>query len=49
MNMFAVGIQLKILVGLIVLFLTIGMLPSAANFIVTETQKMMNLFINAMM
>lgn len=38
-NMFAVGIQLKILVGLSVLFFTIGMLPDAANFIFTEMKK----------
>ena len=33
MNMFAVGIQMKILVGLSVLFFTAGMLPGAADFI----------------
>lgn len=41
MNMFAVGIQLKILVGLSVLFLTTSMLPDAADFIFTEMKKMM--------
>lgn len=36
MNMFAVGIQIKILVGFIILFLTTMMLPGAANFIFTH-------------
>lgn len=43
MNMFSVGMQLKILVGLGVLFLTIGMLPSISEFIFSEMQVM---FIN---
>ena len=33
MNMFAVGIQLKVLVGLSVLFLTVGMLPGIGDFV----------------
>lgn len=41
LNMFAVGIQLKILVGLAVLFFTAGMLPGAAEFIFKEMKKMM--------
>lgn len=41
MNMFSVGIQLKILVGLSVLFFTAAMLPDAANFIFMEMKKMM--------
>ncbi len=40
MNMFSVGIQLKILVGLVVLFLTIYLAPSIANFIITEIKTM---------
>ena len=40
MNMFAVGIQLKILFGLLILFLTIVLLPSIANFIF-ENMKIM--------
>lgn len=49
MNMFAVGMQLKILVGLSVLFLTIGMLPSAADYIFTEMKIMMVAFVEAIM
>lgn len=48
LNMFAVGIQLKILVGLGVLFLTIGMLPSAANFVFTEIREMMVAFVESL-
>ncbi len=49
MNMFAVGVQLKIIVGLGVLFLTTGLLPHAASFIYEEMQKMMVLFVKGMM
>lgn len=49
MNMFSVGIQLKILVGLGVLFLTAGMLPGAADFIFREMQTMTEALVNGMM
>lgn len=39
-NMFAVGIQLKVLVGLSVLFFTVGMMPGAADFIFQEMKRM---------
>lgn len=45
MNMFAVGIQLKILVGLLVLLLTTGMLGDASNFIFHEMKKLLVEFI----
>lgn len=48
MNMFAVGIQLKILVGLSALFLTAGMLPTAADFIYQEMQQMIVSFVGGM-
>ena len=48
MNMFAVGMQIKILVGFFVLFLTIQLLPSVANFIFTEMKKVMMLFVEGM-
>ncbi|MBR5127746.1 MAG: flagellar biosynthetic protein FliR [Roseburia sp.] len=48
MNMFAVGIQLKVLVGLAVLLVTVKLLPSVANFIFTEMRKMMVLFVEGM-
>ena len=40
MNMFAVGMQLKLLVGFAVMFLTISLLPSVANFIFEEMKVM---------
>jgi len=48
MNMFSVGIQLKILVGLTVLFLTAGMLSGAAEFVFEEMKNMMAGFANGM-
>ena len=40
MNMFAVGMQMKVLVGLIVLFLTVTLLPGISDFIFTEMKRM---------
>lgn len=48
MNMFAVGLQLKILVGLSVLFLTVGMLPGAADFLYREMKTMMTSFVGGL-
>lgn len=48
LNMFAVGIQLKILVGLSVIFFTAGMLPGMADFIFSEMQKMIYSFVGGM-
>ncbi len=47
MNMFAVGIQLKILVGLSVMFLTIQMMPGAADFIFTQMKTVITSFVEA--
>lgn len=49
LNMFAVGIQLKVLAGLTTMFVTIGMLPGASNFIFTEMKRMMVSFVEGMM
>ncbi len=49
MNMFAVGMQLKVLVGLCVLFFTTGMIPGISDFIFTEMKKMMVTFVQTMM
>ena len=49
MNMFAVGIQLKVLTGLSAMFLTAGMLPGAADFVYQEMKKMVVSFIGGMM
>lgn len=48
MNMFAVGIQLKVLVGLSVLFLTAGMMPRIADFVFDEMKRMIVSFVEAM-
>ncbi len=48
LNMFAVGIQIKVLVGLSVLFVTVGMMPGAANFIFEEMKKMIKAFVGVM-
>lgn len=48
MNMFAVGMQLKILIGLAVMFFSAALLPSVANFIFEEMKVMMKLFIEGM-
>lgn len=48
MNMFVIGMQLKIFVGLVVLFLTIGLLPNVSDFIFSEMDKMMKLIIHSM-
>ena len=48
MNMFAVGIQIKLLVGLSVLYLTCTMLGSASNFVFRYMQEMINGFTAAM-
>lgn len=48
MNMFVVGMQLKILTGLVVMFVTVYLLPSISNFIFSETKKMLVTFIENM-
>ena len=49
MNMFSVGIQLKLLFGLCVMFLTIGLLPHICSFTTTEIQKLMVALVEGMM
>lgn len=49
MNMFAIGVQLKILVGFAVLLVTTIMLPSVANFIFEEVKKMTSAFVGGML
>ena len=48
MNMFAVGIQLKVLVGLSVLFLTAGILPGIGDFVFNEMKRMLQAFVEGM-
>ena len=47
-NMFAVGIQLKVLIGLSVIFFTVGMLPGVADFIFQEMNRMIISFVGTM-
>lgn len=49
LNMFAVGIQIKVLVGLSVMFFTISLLPKASDFIFKEMRQMMVTFVEGMM
>ncbi len=49
MNMFAVGIQLKVLTGLAVLFFTVALLPDAANMVYTQMKRMVVAFVEGMM
>jgi len=49
MNMFSVGMQLKILVGLSMLFVTTGMIPGISEMIYTEIKIMMVAFVEAIM
>ncbi|BCN31518.1 flagellar biosynthetic protein FliR [Anaeromicropila herbilytica] len=48
LNMFVVGLQLKVFVGLFILLLIVGLLPSVTEFIFDEMQKMMEMAIKAM-
>ena len=48
MNMFAVGMQLKVLTGLSVLFFTAAMLPGISDFVFLEMKKMMVSFIGGL-
>ena len=43
MNMFAVGLQLKVLVGLCVLFVTVRMLPGVADYLIVKIESLLQL------
>ncbi len=49
MNMFAVGMQLKVMVGLSVLFFTVTLLPGAADFVFRQMKQVVNSFVESMM
>lgn len=49
MNMFAVGIQLKVLAGLMVLFVTVGLLPNISSLIFTQMKRIIVAFVEGMM
>lgn len=48
MNMFAVGIQIKIIVGLMVMFITVSMLNDASNFVFINMKELMEKFVYSM-
>lgn len=48
MNMFAVGIQLKIFFGFAVVILTVGLLPSVSEFLYREMDFMMKMMIESL-
>ena len=48
MNMFAVGMQLKVLVGLSVMLLTVRLLPGAADFVFKEMKSVIVSFVEGM-
>lgn len=48
MNMFSVGIQIKIIVGLFIMFFTISMMTDAANFIFINMKEMIQDFVYSM-
>lgn len=49
MNMFAVGIQLKVLTGLAIIYISAFLLPTAADFVFTEMKRMVVSFVEGMM
>lgn len=49
MNMFSVGIQLKLLAGLCVIMVTVTMLPDICNFITTQMQQLIVSMVEGMM
>lgn len=49
LNMFAVGMQLKIIVGLSTFYFTITLLPGAADFIFQQMKQVVTSFVDSMM
>jgi len=48
MNMFSVGIQIKIVIGLMVMLITVSMLGDASNFIFINMKELMHNFVYSM-
>lgn len=48
MNMFVIGIQLKLFVGLFVLFMVMGMMPGVVDFIFQEMREITGMFMKAL-
>ncbi|MCR5655610.1 MAG: flagellar biosynthetic protein FliR [Lachnospiraceae bacterium] len=49
MNMFAVGMQIKLMMGFGVMLLTVGLLPNISDMIFTELKRVLVSFVEAMM
>jgi len=49
MNMFSVGIQLKLLAGLVVVWIMMGLLPDICNIVSTKIQQMIVSMVEGMM
>ncbi|MDE6917887.1 MAG: flagellar biosynthetic protein FliR [Lachnospiraceae bacterium] len=49
MNMFSVGIQLKLLIGLSVIMVTVVLLPDVCNFVTTQMQQLIVSMVEGMM
>jgi flagellar biosynthetic protein FliR len=49
MNMFAVGMQMKILLGFAIIYLTVGMLPIAATIIFDQTKRVVTEMVRIML
>ena len=48
LNMFAVGMQFKVLVGLVILFLSVRMLPALSDNVFTQMKRMIVSFVEGM-
>lgn len=48
MNMFVIGIQLKVIVGLVVIFVTISLIPLMSNFIFDQMKMMIKQMLQGM-
>lgn len=48
MNMFVVGMQLKLIVGILVIFFTVSMLPAISTFIFEEIKSLMSALVRGM-
>ena len=47
MNMFVIGMQLKIFVGLVVLYFVMNLLPGLCDFIFQEMQDLTDMFVKS--
>jgi flagellar biosynthetic protein FliR len=48
MNMFAVGMQLKLLVGLAAILIVVALMPYVSDYIFTEMKKMVVMFVQSL-